>query len=391
MEASSRKRLVRLAFALILASGSPSILNSVESAADQQTPDPAAPEETRWREELNAARQLAAAGRIEAAAAGYRRILMTDPASFEAHFELAQILMSQQNLDEARVQLVEAVNLRPGNGPANVRLAQMALQLDDMALAEKALVAARKIDPQEASVRYNLGRVYEKLGQDESALEEYLAFLKLAPRDPRANNIRARVALFYENAQQLDAAVDMYRELIVSDPSRATAHLALAGIHYRRARYDDALPEYEEVLRLDPSNAAAHANIGFINRIKGRLGEAVAHFTRAVEIDPTDISSLHFRVLYTDRAIIAPRSSAPQWKASPPSTLMVCPVMKAESSEARKTTVPTRSFGSSARFRHSILIIASFCSGVTGPVGWMVLIWRSTPITSGQNLSIDHL
>ena len=39
------------------------------------------------------------------------------------------------------------------------------------------------------------------------------------------------------------------------------------------------------------------------------------------------------------------RSQPRQWTTEPPSTAMVCPVMKSLSSEARKTRVPTRSAG----------------------------------------------
>ena len=51
--------------------------------------------------------------------------------------------------------------------------------------------------------------------------------------------------------------------------------------------------------------------------------------------------------------------------ASPPSQLIVWPVMNPASSEARNAATPTRSCGASWRLRHCILSIASFCSGVT--------------------------
>ncbi|MGH2671309.1 MAG: tetratricopeptide repeat protein, partial [bacterium] len=176
----------------------------------------------------------------------------------------------------------------------HARLAQALLLSDDMAGAEQELIQARQIEPAEPSVRYNLGRLYELLGRDADALQEYLAFLKNAPEDPRANNIRSRVALYYENEGDQDSALRFYRDLLARDPSRAGSHFAVANILYRRARYEEALPKYREVLRLDPSNASAHANIGFILRIKGRLKEAVEEYTNAVELNPTDVSSLFF-------------------------------------------------------------------------------------------------
>src|SRR5262245_48900215 len=251
------KRLVCLAFVVSLLGSALPAFPSVQSGENQVTPGTAPAETAPQNDELNQARQLAAAGRIEAAAAAYRRVLKSDPTSFDAHYELTQLLISQQKLDEARTQLAEAIKSKPGTSQARKKLAQAALQLDDMVMAEEAFVAAKELDQQDPSVRYNLGRVYEKRGKPELALEEYLAFLKVAPSDARANNIRARVAQFYENAQQLDAAIAMYRELIANDPSRPSAHYALAGIYYRRAQYEEALPEYQEVARLDPANSAA--------------------------------------------------------------------------------------------------------------------------------------
>jgi len=251
--------------------------------------------------ELEKARSLTAAGRLDAAAAAYRRVLMADPASFEAHFELGQICISQQKLDEARKHLASAADLRPDVATVHARLAQVLLVMNELEAGEKELLMAAQLDPREVSVHYNLGRLFEHQGRDAEALKEYLTFLELAPTDSRANNIQSRVALYCENSGDLDGAEHHYKALLERDPTRVSAHFGLANVLYRRTRYEEALPHYQSVIELDPSNAAAFANLGFIFRSKGMLKEAIDHYTRAVDLDPSSVSPRYFLgMLYAD-------------------------------------------------------------------------------------------
>src|SRR5262249_13978103 len=139
-----RKALPRVVFAGILALLVAFIPPGLVNLA-QETPR-AAEGRDELQAELDHARQLAAAGRVEAAAAIYRRVLQADAASFEAHFELGHLLVSQQKLDEARAHLQAAVELNPSFAEAHSRLAQTLLLLNDLPGAERELIAAAGLD-----------------------------------------------------------------------------------------------------------------------------------------------------------------------------------------------------------------------------------------------------
>lgn len=258
------------------------------------------------QEDLEEARRLAGAGRLEAAAAAYRRHLAEDPRSFDAHFELGQVLLSADPR-RAREHLAAAAELQPDHAQAHARLAQALILLNDMEDAARELTRARDLDPSQPSTRYNLARLYEGQQKNDAALGEYIAFLNLAPHDPRANAVRQRLALFYENNERLDEALRLYDEILAAEPAQAAALNARADILYRRTRYDEALAGYEAVMALDPSSWSAHANAAFIHRLRGDLGKAALHYRRAIELNPENITSQYFLgAVYADRGEDAP-------------------------------------------------------------------------------------
>lgn len=244
-------------------------------------------------QDLEEARRLAGVGRMEAAAAAYRRVLADDPGSFDGHFELGGILL-KQDARRAREHLAEAVEIAPDRAEAHARLAQAFILLSQMDDATRELARARDLDPQQPTTRYNLGRLYEGQQRNEEASAEYLAFLSLAPSDPHANAIRQRVALFYENTDRVDEAFRLYGEVLAGEPDNVTALNARADISYRRSQYSDALADYERILALDPAAWSAHANAAFVYRLRGNLEQAVIHYRRTIELNPDHITSQYF-------------------------------------------------------------------------------------------------
>jgi len=125
---------------------------------------------------------------------------------------------------------------------------------------------------------------------------------------------------------ELDFAQQLIERSVASDPSLATAHVALGNLHqikkdymsaekcYRRALVQEPehslalcnlglllirhqrVPEAEEVLRqcvaTAPTFADAHHNLGFALRLRGAFDEAIACFRKALTLQPTLASAL---------------------------------------------------------------------------------------------------
>ncbi len=154
-----------------------------------------------------------AQNRLEDAAGLYRRAVLANPKSFEAHLMLGLLLARQGKMDDARPELLAATTLDPGEaGPAVKARAWRALAQID-----------RQANPKAAS-------------------DELLQALKLTPETPDDTLLAASLA---EASGQLDAAAAAYRRLLDKNPKSAPANAGLAHVLILQKQY----PEAETLLR----------------------------------------------------------------------------------------------------------------------------------------------
>jgi predicted TPR repeat methyltransferase len=152
--------------------------------------------------------------------------------------------------------------------------------------------------------------------------------------EPRASNDRAltldeavAVALALQQAEQWEAAEDIYRTVLEAAPNHADAlHFSGVLAHQRgrgddaialiersleldpeqadwysnlgivlqqQLRLDDAITAYRSAIALDPSHANAHSNLGVVLRAKGKVAEAEAAYRAAIRTDPEHTDAYH--------------------------------------------------------------------------------------------------
>lgn len=250
--------------------------------------EPAPPDQ-----DLTEARSLRDAGHLQEAAAAYERLIAADPGAWEPRYDVAQIYVALKQYDLAEQHLQAALLSSPRQAAAWARLGQVYLLKSDSEKAERALRRARDLNPADAGVRYNLGKLYEKQSRDAEALAEYLAFLENAGSDPRTISVRRRLAMFYENTNRLDKALEQHRKLSELEPNNVQIRQGLADALYMQSSYDEAFAEYKKVLALDPNNAAAYFNVGFILKTKGNLEEAEGALNQADSLAPGAAKTLY--------------------------------------------------------------------------------------------------
>ncbi len=173
-----------------------------------------------------------AQNRLDDAAALYRRAIVADPKSFEAHISLGLLLARQNKLDEARRELVTATTLDPGEaGPVLKARAWRALARID-----------RDSDPAEAS-------------------NDLLEALKLSPETPADTLLAAALA---EKSGQDDAAEAAYRRVLVTDPQSATANAGLAHLLIQRRQYTEAETLLRAALDKNPDDPTLTAQLATV-------------------------------------------------------------------------------------------------------------------------------
>jgi len=138
-------------------------------------------------------------------------------------------------------------------------------------------------DPQDVSVRYELGEMLTKLGRPEQAIEQFVRALEI---DPDHVPTHAALGILLHDQGRFDEAEAHFRQAIAGMPELAEAHFNLGQTLLLQGRLDEALDEYKTALELQPEFAPAEHHVGEVLRMRGDLDGALRAYLRALEIDP---------------------------------------------------------------------------------------------------------
>ena len=257
------------------------------------------------------------AGRAEAAAALYQRVLRQSPGQADA-LHLFGVLHAQAGrLEEALPLLTKAARRAPRNAGFLNDLANVFNGLSRFDEAEAHYRRAAAFDKSNADIRYNFGHALRAAGRPADAVEWFekalairsdhwsaqselgLALLEIGRAEDAVAALRQTVALNEDaasahsdlgNALQevsaLEEAEVSLRRAIDLDPQLAAAHANLGNVLQDLHRVTEAEAAYREAIALDAEYAAAHANLGNALKRLGREDDAVASLERALELKP---------------------------------------------------------------------------------------------------------
>ncbi len=128
------------------------------------------------------------------AEAHFRQGRKADPQAYEPKVNLGGVLLNLGKLEEALTINAECVEQKPMDPLANSQLGMTYFQKGDLALAERFLLEARRLDPAHFSLpQLTLAEIYLRQGRAKEARAEWERFLRHHPDHPRAAEIRARL------------------------------------------------------------------------------------------------------------------------------------------------------------------------------------------------------
>lgn len=260
------------------------------------------------------------------AAALYRRATAADPNSFEAHISLGLLLARQNNLTDARPELVIATTLDPGLADPTLKarawraLARIDRDTNPVA-ASNDLLEALKLSPETTSDTLLAADLAEKAGQHDAAAAAYRRVLDKEPDSPQANAGLAHLLIErkdYPGAETLlraalaknpdDPTLTAQLATVLADQDKAEALPLLQKLHAAHPG-DDAITRmlaailadaadfagsdqlFLQLLATSPDDAnllVAHAQ----NLVhQGQLDRAYSVFDKATQIDPASVDA----------------------------------------------------------------------------------------------------
>jgi tetratricopeptide (TPR) repeat protein len=227
---------------------------------------------------VNLALALSRMGRLDEAMVQDRKALEIDPRYETAHNALGDALLQAGHTDEAIDQFKAALAIRPNFPEAEINYGNAALRIGRV---EEAMAHYRKalaIDPHNAEAHSNLGSALLGMGRTQEASGQYEEALTLNPDFPTALVNLGNVRL---QAGQTEAAAALYLRALKSAPNVAEAHNGLGVALQQEGRLDEAVAQFRKALEINPGNPQAHQNLGNALSKLGRMEEADAQFLEA--------------------------------------------------------------------------------------------------------------
>src|SRR6476661_3470091 len=90
----------------------------------------------------------------------------------------------------------------------------------------------------------------------------------------------------HHQAGQLQAAEQIYRQILTAAPDQPDAWHLLGVIAFQFGQYELSVQYIERAIALAGLEAAFHSNLGNALKAQGKLHQAIAAYRRALELKP---------------------------------------------------------------------------------------------------------
>ncbi|HTZ59681.1 MAG TPA: tetratricopeptide repeat protein [Acidobacteriaceae bacterium] len=199
-------------------------------------------------------------GKFPEAVIQYLNAIQLDPRFAEAHFQLGETYLKMGDRSRAFQELSRTVELVPDNFQAHVDLANI-------------LVSARNTDGSANS---------DYLKQ---ALPHLEILRREEPNDPKTFESWAD---YYAAQNNLGEAIQEMQKGIAADPTRWESYLNLAVLQLRSNLPDQAEASFKKAAEAGPDAMTAQLALGSFYQTRNRMAEAEQQFKHAVAVDPKD-------------------------------------------------------------------------------------------------------
>ncbi|HOZ71809.1 MAG TPA: tetratricopeptide repeat protein [Spirochaetales bacterium] len=209
---------------------------------------------------LSAVAELIKQGRYQAATKAVKSMLAKEPRNAAAHYYLGKIYLAEGKPELALMEFKTVGDI-----------GQFGHEIP------------------ETEFRRLIADLYERFGQLEEALKEYIL---LAKGDPRNAEYFYQCSRIFDERGKADVATKYARKAVELDPRHGKAHYMLGVILYKTKHPLEAKAEFELGLKFDPSNYDSYYYLGKLMKESNDYTGALLAFERAQKSPALKIKAL---------------------------------------------------------------------------------------------------
>jgi tetratricopeptide (TPR) repeat protein len=206
-----------------------------------------------------------------------------DPAYIQIYQHLAEVLANLGRWNEARDVIEEWERRAPNDAAVHYARGVVSDNLDQYEQATQAYKIAVRLMPDFPQALGGLGTDLVRLGQPEAAIGPLEQAIQL---DPDNGSLRFNLGLVHKTMNRFADAAQSFQEAVQLGMETVDAYAELGYSRLQMGNLDGALAAYAKAEERDSHDPIIPQNMGLIFASVGRFQEAIASFRRALELDP---------------------------------------------------------------------------------------------------------
>jgi tetratricopeptide (TPR) repeat protein len=171
---------------------------------------------------------------------------------------------------------------------ARLKVAMVLIRLGRTDEAEKVLLEAKSLDPDNLEISLALIFIYSYAKKDKELEGEYeKLLLKAHELKPQDLNIAEYLGQFYFYKKNIKSAIKVYESILEQDTDYVEAYFWLGYLYSEESDLDKAADLWQKGLAIDPDHAQILNSLGYIYAQQGvKLKKAEEMIKKALEQDP---------------------------------------------------------------------------------------------------------
>ncbi len=146
-------------------------------------------------------------------------------------------------------------------------------------------IATGKTSPSSPNTHNNLGDVYGRRGDKQTALREFQIAIQLKPNYGDAYH---NLANTYMELNQPDKALEGYQNALKFNPNLWQSYQNIAAIYFGQKKYDLAVENLQKAIQVNPRSLNLRLNLGIVYLMAGQKDKAKEIFNLILGIDPNN-------------------------------------------------------------------------------------------------------
>lgn len=234
---------------------------------------------------------LQTAGKLDAALACFRKVLLIDSAHWESHFRCGVIEQDRGNDEAAMSHYRRVIEIDPEVAEAHNNLGCLLRRLKNYPAAVACFKTAVGLLPDFIEAWNNLSEAHQKDADWESAVFCIDKIRELKPENPE---IHIRIGDVFLKAGNPCEAVACYKKAAELAPDFALTYFKLGICSADEGLYDQAMGHYRKAIELKSDSPEPYINLGNLYAKLDKPAEAAVCYRKAIRLKPGAMEPYYF-------------------------------------------------------------------------------------------------